>query len=220
MTSPFRDFAVMAPILCPRCKKVTLPPLDVAACSGGCGTLVSSFAATEIFSSDELRVDALTQWWRRKEKCVLCDAKMELRGRDPGLFQGCDGHAFWIDQDAIVHTSLATGVDLNKLEVKRNNTAIVEREREWRLRAEQERDAERRAKEQAEQRVVVRMLPLSNRVPSTASVPPTFYASDATFFSDLAAKVDMLESHNRILESRVTQLEADMLILLQRHAPR
>ncbi len=143
--SPYRA-GVAAELSCPRCSK-PLPPLDVAAC--GCGTWLTAFAARHLLTDDERRADRITRWWRVRAPCPMCGEQMLLRGIKPGLFQGCDGHGYWIDADTVELTSLAGGIDLEALERKREDPAALEAVREERERAELARAAEREQKERA-----------------------------------------------------------------------
>jgi hypothetical protein len=224
MTSPFRDRGIVQEFRCPRCKKHKLPAVDVAACPGGCGTLVSAFAATEIFDASELRVDAATRWWRPREKCVMCDDKMKLRGKEPGLFQGCDGHAFWVDRDAIAQTGLAKGVNEEKLEAKRNNTQLIEREHEARQKAEMAREEAKRAKEEAEGRLASGIVLDDKRgdaAAATSAKPlPTVFSTFESVsmisslgpynYSILSDKLEMIVGRNYFLEERVSALEREL----------
>lgn len=140
--SPYRG-GELDELPCPRCKK-KLPPLDVARCVCG-GVWVTAFAASEVLAPEELRADPVTRWWRVREPCPSCGEKMVLRGREPGLFQGCDLHGFFIDSDIVEHTQLARGIDHAALDRKRQDHRRVEQEREAR-----EREATRRARERAE----------------------------------------------------------------------
>ena len=140
--SPYRG-GELEELTCPRCKK-KLPALDVATCKCG-GVWVTAFAATEVLAPGELRADPVTRWWRVREPCPSCGEKMELRGREPGLFQGCDLHGYFIDADIVEHTQLARGIDYAALDRKRQDERRVTEEREAR-----EREAARRAKERAE----------------------------------------------------------------------
>jgi len=133
-------------LLCPRCKK-RLPPQDVATCACG-GVWVTVFAATEVLDPSTLRPDTLTAWWRVREPCPQCGEKMVLFGDDPGFFQGCDLHGYFIDADTVEHTWLARGIDYAKLERKRADEPRMEAEREARYREETKRAAERAAREQ------------------------------------------------------------------------
>lgn len=140
--SPYRG-SELEELTCPRCKK-KLPALDVATCKCG-GVWVTAFAATEVLSPVELQPDPVTRWWRVREPCPSCGEKMMLRGTEPGLFQGCDLHGYFIDADIVEHTRLARGIDYEALDRKRQDERRVTEEREAR-----EREAARRAKERAE----------------------------------------------------------------------
>ena len=83
----------------------------------------------------------------------MCSEAMTLRGNDPGYFQGCDGHVFWVDADTIAHTGLANGVDEAKLQRKRESSAVLEQEQQARVAHETERMNAKREKEEREARL-------------------------------------------------------------------
>jgi hypothetical protein len=211
MSTPFRETSGTQELKCPRCKKQTLPALDIAPCPKGCGTLVSAFAATEIFSSKELRVDAATRWWRRREPCPLCNEAMMLRGVDPGYFQGCEGHVFWIDADTIAHTSLAQGVDVAKLQAKHDSSAAIEKAQQLRANAEADRARSKREKQEQEDRLQ-RSAPI---VPAPGD-PAVLSALELVAITGavgilaapiLRSKFIHLARRNQELENRVAALE-------------
>jgi hypothetical protein len=142
--SPYRG-SELVELSCPRCRKHKLPALDVATCSGCSGVWVSAFAASEVLDPVALRPDPVTRWWRVREPCPSCGEKMVLRGSEPGLFQGCDLHGFFVDGDIVEHTRLAKGIDYEALDRKRQDDRRVQTERDQR-----EREAVRRARERAE----------------------------------------------------------------------
>jgi hypothetical protein len=139
--SPYRDETA---IHCPRCRRA-LTGFDIAQC--GCGTWVSAFAAPVLLEERELRPDPITRWWRKREPCPVCEDQMTLRGDEPGLFQGCDLHGFWVDADTVEHTGLARGIDHDALQRRRNDDASVEahQQRVERLLAERAAQREGRA---------------------------------------------------------------------------
>lgn len=140
--SPYRG-GELVELPCPRCKKTKVPPLDVAPCPSCGGTWVTAFAASEVFAADEIRFDPVTRWWRVREPCPACGDQMVLCGKDPGLFQGCELHGYFIDADAVAHTKLGKGIDHTALERKRADTDRVDAEREARERKASERASER-----------------------------------------------------------------------------
>jgi hypothetical protein len=140
---PYRDGGVAGELACPRCKK-QLPPFDVAYCTAGCGVWVSAFAATEVLSESERRIDRLTRWWRIREPCPICKEQMLLRGVRDAHFQGCDGHGFWLDIDAVPRTGLAAGVDEARLDRKRYDEARLRQDLDVREQAERDRAQGRR----------------------------------------------------------------------------
>jgi hypothetical protein len=129
MVSPYRAGQPPKALQCPRCNK-PLPPTEVAACVHGCGTWVSQFASTEVLTETDRKPDPVTRWWRVRAPCPMCGEKMALCGEEPGLFQGCEQHGYFIDADTIEHTGLGRGVDHAAIEAKRADSARVEAERE------------------------------------------------------------------------------------------
>lgn len=116
----------------------------------GCGTWVSMFAATSVLRVEEMVPDRATRWWRVRAPCPECTEQMTLRGRDPGLFQGCDVHGFWIDADAIEHTGLVRGVDRQALARKRENEDALAAERKLLHSIEQARAQKKAQKQRTE----------------------------------------------------------------------
>ena len=135
-------------LLCPRCKKRKLPPVEIAACE--CGTWVTTFVADVVLTERDRTPDPVTRWWRVLEPCPICDERMQLHGDEPGLLLGCTGHGFWIDADTIAHTGLARPVDQVALERNRNDDAAIAADRERRERAELHRAELKAARHRAE----------------------------------------------------------------------
>ena len=154
------------PLKCPRCSK-QLPPVDVAECT--CGTWVTAFAATEYLRPQETVHDPVTRWWKVRAPCLVCGEQMTLRGDDPGFFQGCDGHGFWIDAEVVEHTGLARGVDLARLERKRADDKQVEAAAAEREQAELARARDREAKHRAEAEVAKKIQARKEEAPRPAS---------------------------------------------------
>jgi hypothetical protein len=208
----YRD-APLAPIRCPRCTK-PLPPLDVAACT--CGTWVTAFAATEVLTAAERAADHITRWWKVRAPCPICGDKMVLRSDDPGHFQGCDGHGFWIDADAIPHTSLARGVDHEALARKRDDEVRVAADDEERQRAERSRAAVREDKERREAtlRGAVIVAP-GDEARRAGLAPPAGSAVDELgedvdpweVVRDLRHQLHVLSRRTTVLEDRIQVLE-------------
>jgi hypothetical protein len=140
---------------------------------------------------------------------------MTLRGSEPGLFQGCDAHGFWIDTDTVQHTGLARGVDEAALERKRNDRARMEAEHEAIEHAEtaaveqklqtarkeaevSERLAESNAKLAEEQRIAARVSSL------TFDGGPTGFRVGG----GMAKAIVALEHKIEMLEARLAALEA------------
>src|SRR5688572_12258189 len=100
----YREAPTTLELACPRCK-AKLPPSDVARCR--CGVWLSSFVAGVVLTDSERAPDPVTRWWRKREPCPHCGEQMVLCNpdSDPGHFQGCEGHGYWIDSDAVPHTS-------------------------------------------------------------------------------------------------------------------
>jgi hypothetical protein len=183
---------------------------------------VSAFAATEVLSDEDRRPDPVTRWWKRREPCAICGEKMTLRGRKEGLFQGCDGHGYWLDADAIANTQLAVGVDEAKLQAKRDDSARVEAENAAREVAELEREKAKREKELREAAVAKAVVasPVEQIVLGTyqaegtdssewlwAKLALTLGAVPATF---LARRFSELEARNAALERRIAALEQEL----------
>jgi hypothetical protein len=215
---PYRDEKAPPELRCPRCAK-PLPAVDVAKCQGGCGTWISTFASTEILSEDERRENHQVRWWRVRAPCLICAEKMTLRNSDPGLFQGCTAHGFWIDADTIQHTGLARGVDESALERKRNDRTRMEAEHEAIQHAEtataeqklqaarreaevSEHFAEAKAKATEEQRIASRVSSL------TFYVSGTGLTTGFTAGQSMAKAIVALEDKIKTLEARIATLEA------------
>jgi hypothetical protein len=214
--------SVGSELKCPRCAK-QLPALDVASCSIGCGTWVSAFAATEVLSEDERRANRVTQWWKVRAPCPMCSAKMILRGMTEYHFQGCDGHGFWIDADEVPHTGLANGIDLVRIEQKREDGERVQAEREATRQAELERAEQRDAKQARESALRRELLksPFEIRRQRMATAPTSDAARVGAphdphgahamqdWVRTLEARIDRLEARNAQLENRIKQLEGN-----------
>lgn len=203
--SPYRGGEV-GELACPRCRR-KLPPLEVATCACG-GIWVSAFAATEVLTPVERRADPVTRWWRVREPCPICGDKMILRGEEPGLFQGCDLHGYFIDADIIDHTSLARGIDHAAIDRKREDEGRVAAEREAR-----EHEALRRARERAE--IDRREAELARMTVTTAgtALPPVAEPDPRTTLAGLLAMAlgdrgaQALLRYIRELEERISELE-------------
>jgi predicted RNA-binding Zn-ribbon protein involved in translation (DUF1610 family) len=206
--SPYRG-GVAAELSCPRCGK-PLPPLDVATCD--CGTWLTAFAARHLLTDEERRANRVTRWWRVRAPCPMCGEKMLLRGVEPGLFQGCDGHGYWIDADTVEHTSLAGGVDLEELERKREDPEVVEAVREERERAELGRAAEREQKERANAQAREAERAAEGRRRTIAdeyrhAAENEHLATASPLSRHLLGRIIDLEARNAALEARVAALE-------------
>jgi hypothetical protein len=213
--SPYRG-SELVELSCPRCRKQKLPALDVATCAGCNGVWVSAFAATEVLSAEELRPDPVTRWWRVREPCPSCGEKMVLRGIEPGLFQGCDLHGYFVDGDAVEHTRLAKGIDYEALDRKRQDDRRVQAERDAR-----EREATRRAKDRAEierREAALARASIGSPEPVYTYEPepepiapakkPVEYDLEAMLRLDIGSKAaEMLVRRIRELEARVAELE-------------
>jgi hypothetical protein len=106
-----------------------------------------------VLTAEERRADPVTRWWRVRAPCPICGDQMILRGTEPGLFQGCDGHGFWIDADAIQHTSLVNGADEAALDRKRDTDETYGAERRAREHAARERAIREAAEARADEMV-------------------------------------------------------------------
>jgi hypothetical protein len=171
---------------------------------------VTAFAASEVLEPEELRPDPVTRWWRVREPCPSCGEKMVLRGREPGLFQGCDLHGYFVDGDIVEHTRLAKGIDYEALDRKRQDDRRVQAERDHR-----EREASRRARERAEIERREAHLARAASMPDTVDEPeplprpkPVEYDLDAILRLSIGAMAaEKLMKRIRELEARVAELE-------------
>ncbi len=204
-------------LACPRCKK-RLPPLDVASCACG-GVWVTAFAATEVLDPRTLRADVVTRWWRVREPCPECGEQMLLRGEEPGLFQGCDLHGYFIDADTVEHTRLARGIDYAALERKRADERRVDAEREARLQEAQRRAIEKAERERREAELArTPIIParMSDPEPVAEPVePPKRMVARRDLEAELAIVLgervaQLLLDRIRQLEHRVAELEAGL----------
>lgn len=216
---------------CPRCSK-PLPPVDAAHCI--CGLWLTAWAANELLTEDELRIDRATHWWKVRAPCPMCGQKMLLRGTDQAHFLGCDGHGFWIDHETIEHTSIGHGVDHQALARKRADQDGMDAAREEAERAAQDRMAELRDKDLREAELAQKLglgrpapVPRAQRpakpkprepAPPTAEMIEAQRAREAyervssAFSREVADylfdRLAALERRNAELEDRVRRLEA------------
>lgn len=208
--SPYRG-GELAELPCPRCKKTKLPPLDVAPCSKCGGMWVTAFAATEVL--EDLRPDPVTRWWRVREPCPDCGDKMTLYGAEPGLFQGCELHGYFIDADTVEHTKLGRGIDHAALERKRADRVRVDAEREDREKKASLRAAERAEIERRQAELDRKGLVREVYVPEAVVAPEVYARRQAEFLRRaLVAALgsdatDLLLQRIRELEARVAELE-------------
>jgi hypothetical protein len=191
-----------AELPCPRCNKA-LPALDIAACSQGCGTWVSRFAASVAFREGETVENKLTRWWRVRAPCPECGDKMTLRGDDPALLQGCDVHGYFVDADVVAHTGLARGDFDAALAKKREDTAVVEAEQEEAERLAVEKAREREARERTDPRIAELRRRFATPI---APLPDDPFESIKTALRE--GRVVPLIDHLRALTERVAELEA------------
>lgn len=196
MATPYREGAPPQPLKCPRCKKRELPPLEVAACPGGCGTWVSVFAAPEVLTEVDRRRDPVTRWWRMREPCPMCSEKMALCGDDPALLQGCELHGYFVDADTIAKTGLARGVDLTALAAKLDPDRLAA-ERERLLRLEQQRAKDAADQQRKEADVARRVVAVDDR-----TVDPTSHAGRVHHLVQI-----MIDNHPRMLAEYIVALE-------------
>jgi hypothetical protein len=187
-------------IPCPRCKR-RLTGADI--CRDDCGTWVSSLAATIVFTPEEIAPNLALRWWRRREPCPLCEEQMVLRGSEPGLFQGCNLHGFWIDADTVEHTGLARGIDEAALQRLRDDHERVDAHREHTDQLAVTRAHEHEAAVQREARVAKDVAALAAR-----SIADTAKLTDGLVDGVLDAVTDTsLHRKTRRLEDRVEDLE-------------
>jgi hypothetical protein len=86
----------------------------------------------------------------------MCGDKMVLCGEEPGLFQGCEAHGYFIDADTVDQTGLVRGIDHVAIRRLREDPSAVEAAEleTQRVAAERaERDAEVHASERAVKRL-------------------------------------------------------------------
>jgi hypothetical protein len=132
---------------------------------------------------------------------------MTLRGPRDGLFQGCDGHGYWLDADAIPHTGLAAGVDEARLDRKRGDRARMAAEAEARQAAEQERAQRKHDQDRREANVaeVIAKGGLEGSGPTTDLRQLLEDHLDPV--ASLRRRLDALEARNDELERRIAALE-------------
>jgi hypothetical protein len=210
---PYRTDVVVE-LSCPRCHG-RIPALDVVHCPKACGVWVSAFAATEILSDEERRVDLLTRWWRIREPCPLCHVQMTLRGLGDARFQGCDGHGYWLDADVVPFTGLANGVDEARLDAKRRDEIRMQREQEEREEAERKRVQERLDAQAREAALAKTLEKYDNELSPT--IPPLITRADRvvmhsgsvpkTLIEKMAERIESLEARTAELEARLARLE-------------
>lgn len=119
-----------------------MPAGAVAACTHQCGVWLNAETAREMLSA-ELAKSRLTSWFRDRVPCPHCNALMTLRGSDMALFQGCDEHGFWIDDETVGQTGLARPANAARVKVARETAKAIRRDEELR------EAAERAAREEA-----------------------------------------------------------------------
>jgi hypothetical protein len=143
MTGPYRESDTAA-IDCPRCGR-TMPPGAIAACAWGCGVWVNSEAAGDAFVATELAKSRVTHWFRKLAPCPHCSTMMTLRGYDMSLFQGCDEHGVWVDDETVGQTGLGRAAIAPQVQRAREVAKARRVEHEA-------REAEERAAREAEER--------------------------------------------------------------------
>jgi len=122
-----------------------MPPGAIAACGWGCGVWVNLDSARDGFAATELAKSRLTKWFRTLAPCPHCSTMMTMRGYDMSLFQGCDEHGFWVDDETVGQTGLVRPAIAPQVQRARDRAKV--------LRVEQEaREAEERAAREAEER--------------------------------------------------------------------
>jgi hypothetical protein len=131
---------------------------------------------------------------------------MTLRGHAPGLFQGCDGHGFWIDADAVAATGLGRGVDEAALARKHDDEAAVAAAQAQREAAEHARDEERLDRERRE--AALTLTPIADPTITPALLQAAVISACGVFAGRyLLGRLDALEARNAALEARLAALE-------------
>lgn len=154
MSDPYRESA--SGLSCPRCGRA-MPPGELAACAADCGMWLAASAAARALATDEMAPSRLTSWSRERAACPMCGTTMTLRGHDMTLFQGCDGHGFWLDRETVTQTGLGHPKHAPWLADARSRAKVLaveqrrsEKEaRETATQREREREREREANEAA-----------------------------------------------------------------------
>jgi hypothetical protein len=100
---------------------------------------VNAETARDAFVPAELAPSRLTSWFRERVPCPYCQALMTLRGHDMALFQGCDDHGFWIDDETVGQTGLARAAVTPQVQRAREAAKAMRIEQE--RREASERDA-------------------------------------------------------------------------------
>jgi hypothetical protein len=121
-----------------------MPPGAIAACSWGCGVWVNLEAAQDAFVASELAPSRVATWFRERVPCPHCSKRMALRGYDMALFQGCEDHGYWIDDETVGQTGLGRPWVAPQIQRARDAAKAMRAEREAR------EAAEREAREEAE----------------------------------------------------------------------
>jgi chemotaxis protein histidine kinase CheA len=122
-----------------------MPPGAMAACSWSCGVWVNREAAQDAFAAAELAPSRVATWFRERVPCPHCSTRMTLRGHDMALFQGCEEHGYWVDEETVDQTGLARPWVAPQVQRARDAAKAMRAEREARDAAEREaRDAAER----------------------------------------------------------------------------
>src|SRR4051812_26701811 len=107
-----------------------MPPGAIAACTRSCGVWVNAETAQDVLVASELAKSRLTSWFRERVPCPHCSALMSLRGNDMALFQGCDDHGFWIDEETVSQTGLARPASAARVAIARDAAKQMRAEEE------------------------------------------------------------------------------------------
>jgi hypothetical protein len=183
---------------------------------------VTAFAASEAFAAHEIVENRLTRWWKVRAPCPLCSERMTLRGGEPGLFQGCELHGYWVDDDALAHTGLARDDLDRRLAAKRANPARIEHERKQREELEEQRAREREARQRSERRPdLLPVAPHSDQLLATRQAVRAERPVAAQPDPELARLVAIVEQAVRSgaarpLASELLRLQREVTALLER----
>lgn len=175
---------------------------------------MSAAAAAVVFTPEETVVNDLTRWWRVRAPCPLCSEQMTLRGFGDALFQGCDAHGFFVDQDTVGNTGLARPGLRDRLTKMREDADRHRAELARREEAERKADEERAAavaKEKAAAKARREELKRAQGHEQRAKLVTRINAALATGNGEhIADEILRLEQMINALANRLTDAEQDI----------